>query len=109
MERNKIVISCFDYSTNFVKPWAEAGYTCYCVDLQHEGGGSIQGNIIRVGADVREWLPPRMEPIAFAAFFPPCTDLAVSGASHFKRKGLGRLADAIDLFHHSVKLAEWFE
>ena len=33
-----IVISCFDKSTVMVKPWAEAGYTCYCVDIQHPPG-----------------------------------------------------------------------
>lgn len=34
----KIVISCFDKSTNMVKPWAEASYLCYCVDIQHQPG-----------------------------------------------------------------------
>lgn len=101
-----IVISCFDNSTNMAKPWAEAGYKCYCVDFQHPPGETIDGNIIRVGADMLDWLPPR-EPIAFAAFFPPCTDVAVSGARWFKDKGIGALWRALRLFDVSVKLAEW--
>ena len=101
-----IVISCFDLSTNMVQPWSEAGFVCYCVDLQHPKGETRTGNIIRVGADMRDWLPPR-QPIAFAAFFPPCTDVAVSGARWFKDKGLGSLIDSLELFDVSVKLAEW--
>ena len=101
-----IVISCFDKSTNIVKPWAYAGYLCYCVDIQHPKGQSRDGNIITVGADMLQWLPPR-EPIAAAFFFPPCTDVAVSGARWFKDKGIGSLIQALRLFEVSVKLAEW--
>jgi hypothetical protein len=101
-----IVISCFDKSTNMVKPWASAGYKCYCVDIQHPAGETVDGNIIRVGADMLEWMPPR-KPIAFAAFFPPCTDVAVSGARWFKDKGIGALWRALRLFDVAVKLAEW--
>jgi hypothetical protein len=101
-----IVISCFDESTVMVQPWAEAGYDCYCVDLLHEPGAMRDGNITRVGADVADWLPPRGD-IAFAAFFPPCTDVAVSGARWFKDKGLGRLVAALRLFDVSARLAEW--
>jgi len=102
----KIVISCFDFSGVFVKPWADAGYDCYCVDLQHEG--KTCGNVKYIGADVLEWLPPRGE-IAFAAFFPPCTDVAVSGARWFKDKGIGAVINALKLFERSVLLAEWTE
>lgn len=101
-----IVISCFDKSTNMVKPWADSGYKCYCVDIQHPKGQSRDGNIIKVGADMLQWLPPR-EPIAAAFFFPPCTDVAVSGARWFKDKGIGSLIQALRLFEISVKIAEW--
>ncbi|MFR0873726.1 MAG: hypothetical protein ACLSHC_03075 [Bilophila wadsworthia] len=86
-DKEKTVISCFDLTGNMVRPWAEAGYLCYCVDIQHPQGETRQGNIIRVGADMRDWLPP-FRPITFAAFFPPCTDVAVSGARWFRDKGL---------------------
>lgn len=55
---DNIVISCFDLTGNMVMPWAEAGYPCYCVDIQHPAGENRDGNIIRVGADMRDWLPP---------------------------------------------------
>lgn len=102
----KTIISCFDKSLVFVQPWAAHGYLCYCVDIQHPKGETKDGNIIKVGADVLDWLPPRKN-IVFAAFFPPCTDVAVSGARWFKDKGIGALINALKLFEVSIKLAEW--
>jgi len=106
MDKNMIVISCFDLTGNMVKPWADAGFTCYCVDLQHPKGKTRQGNVIFVGANMLEWLPP-YGPVAFAAFFPPCTDVAVSGARWFRDKGLAALYRSIRLFYASIRVAEW--
>lgn len=102
--RNPVMVSCFDHSTVMAKPWAEAGYTCFCVDTQHARGETVDGNIIRVGADMLDWLPPGG--VSFAAFFPPCTDVAVSGARWFRDKGLGALIRALSIFKRSVDLAE---
>jgi hypothetical protein len=74
----------------------------------HKPGESRSGNIIKVGANVLDWLPPRGD-IAAAFFFPPCTDVAVSGARWFKDKGIGALKRAVELFEWSVKIAEWCE
>ena len=101
-----IVLSLFDLTTTLVQPWAEAGHLCYCVDLQHPPGETRTGNIIRVGTDVREWLPP-YAPVAFAAFCPPCTDTAISGRAHFRRKGLPAVIRALQLFDWSARLAAW--
>jgi hypothetical protein len=100
-----IMISVFDKSCVMAEPWAEAGYTCYCVDLQHPAGETRTGNIIRVGANALDWIPPAGE-VSFAAFFPPCTDVAVSGARWFRDKGLGALIRSLELFKRSVDLAE---
>ena len=80
------VLSLFDYTTETVKPWAEAGYICYCVDIQHPAGETRDGNIIRVGADIYTYEPPTDVEIVIVFGFPPCTDLAVSGAKHFANK-----------------------
>lgn len=101
-----VVISCFDYTGNTVRPWASNGYDCICVDIQHAPSGRREGNILYIGADMREWLPPNVH-IIFAAFFPPCTHVAVSGARWFQDKGLGGLIEAIQLFYAAVRLAEW--
>jgi hypothetical protein len=104
--RKRIVISLFDHTTNMVVPWANAGFLCYCVDLRHPPGEQREGNIIRVGADVREWLPP-FAVVAAVFAFPPCTDVAVSGARWFQDKGIGSLIDALQLFEAAVRIAEW--
>lgn len=106
MAERGIVISLFDLTGHMVEPWAEAGYTCYCVDLQHPPGETRDGNIIRVGADIREWLPPFTR-VAILFAFPPCTHVAASGARWFKDKGLGHLIEALECFDASVRLAEW--
>lgn len=101
-----IVLSLCDRTGVMVQPWLDAGFECWCVDLQHEPGVHRDGNIVRVGGDVHRWLPPRDEyRIAFA--FPPCTDLAVSGARWFKDKGLGGLGAAIDLVERCRDILEW--
>lgn len=92
-ELGKIIISCFDLSCTLLKPWADAGYECHAVDFQHSEKRSTCGNITKWGMDVHEWetiffkeYEDRMSSIVFASFFPPCTDLAVSGARWFQQK-----------------------
>jgi hypothetical protein len=97
------IISCFDHTTNMAKPWADAGYIAYCIDIQHPPGETREGNIIKVGADIMTWTPP--DGVVFAAFFPPCTDVSVSGARWFQDKGLGKLIGALTLFKRAVDLA----
>ena len=97
MVAKPVILSCFDYSTEAVKPWAEAGFTCICVDKQHPPGITRRGKIVLVGADMRTWKPPKGLEIGFASFFPPCTDDAVSGSSHFRDKGLGALIRSLQL------------
>lgn len=99
------MLSCFDESCVMAEPWAEAGVLCYCVDLVHKSGLNRQGNIIRVGADMLDFIPPQQRWL-FAMFFPPCTDVAVSGARWFRDKGLGRLIRSLTLFKRSVDIAE---
>lgn len=102
----KIVVSLFDHTGNMVAPWSEAGFLCYCVDMKHPAGENRVGNIIRVGADIREWLPP-YSAVKMLFAFPPCTHVAVSGARWFRDKGLGALIEAFQLFEAAVRLAEW--
>jgi hypothetical protein len=106
MKPQGYVISMADYTGNMVAPWVEAGYECWIVDLQHEPGVNRDGLLVRVGIDVLDWLPP-MLPWSACFAFPPCTDLAVSGARWFQGKGLKRLAKAIEVFGRCVEICEW--
>ena len=102
----RIVLSLFDYSGVMVEPWLEAGYECWIVDIRHPAGEHRDGRLVRVGADLRAWLPPRRE-YAAAFAFTPCTDVANSGNRHKQGKGLDALHDAIGLFAASVRVLEW--
>jgi hypothetical protein len=94
-----IVISLYDFTGEALKPWAEAGYSCYAYDIQHpdneprgvtyEGGGCIT----YLHADLHDHNTLNAihtafadKPVVFGMAFPVCTDMAVSGAAHFKRK-----------------------
>ena len=98
----KRVLSLCDLTGNMVKPWADAGYECWIVDIQHPTGiteDPLNPNIKRVGCSVEEchkFLPP-FDSFDMAFAFPPCTDLAVSGARWWKKKGPKALADALAL------------
>jgi hypothetical protein len=98
------VLSLCDRTGNMVKPWADAGFECICVDLQHQGERR-EGNVWFVGADVCRYLPPRDLRIVFA--FPPCTHLAVSGARWFQSKGIGSLANAFEVLDRCRAICEW--
>ncbi len=101
-----VVLSLCDHSGNMVRPWAEAGYECWCVDIQHESGYYRKGNIVQVGADVLRWTLPMPKKYAAVFAFPPCTHLAVSGARWWKGKGLRLLAEAIDLVGRCAEICE---
>lgn len=113
-----IVISCFDLTCALLKPWARAGYECHAVDMQHPAKKSVEGNITKWGVDVHEWekifmekYRDRLSYIMFAAFFPPCTDLAVSGARWFMSKeqdSPGTRQRAMDLVYWSDRMGRQF-
>jgi hypothetical protein len=102
------VISLCDRTGNMVKPWADAGYECWCVDIQH----SIRklrrdGNINFVWGDIRTFRRPTDKPIAFVVIQTPCTDVAGSGARDFATKGGHRLRDALEMFEAGRQIGEW--
>lgn len=100
------VLSLCDYSCVMVNPWLKAGYSCICVDIKHDRKEVVHGNLTKVHADIRYWLPPVLEyAIVFA--FPPCTNLAVSGRAHFKNKGLRGLLDGLELVERCRAICEW--
>ena len=84
------VISLCDFTGNFVKPWVDEGFDAILVDPQH-GESRTEGAVTKLAQTVDEalpWLVPLIVTgeIAFVAAFPPCTDMAVSGARWFESK-----------------------
>ena len=103
------VVSLFDYSGVMLRPWADDGYTCWAVDMEHPIQSVEQDGINLIRHDLTvPWLPPfSNSDIEFVAAFPPCDHLAVSGARWFKGKGLRALARSVELFATAAEFCEW--
>jgi len=108
MRNKNHIVSLYDYTGVAMEPWARAGYDCFCYDIQHDadswniesfaGGGTISRiklDLQRTEKDANgfEYYPFIFELLKRHAYnthmvlaFPVCTDLAVSGAAHFKSK-----------------------
>jgi hypothetical protein len=104
-----MVLSLYDLSGSMVRPWAEAGFECFIVDIQHPKGCTKHPDIPcvwRWGVDVMAWLPPKVD-YRMVFSFSPCDDSAVSGARWFQEKGLYRLGDSIRLFARGIDIGRW--
>jgi hypothetical protein len=99
-----IVLSLCDRTGVMVQPWLAAGHECWIVDVQHQLGYRRDGNLVRVGRDVREWQADIQPSIVFA--FPPCTNLSVSGARWFADKGLEALHESLGLVVACKRICE---
>ena len=117
--KRKNVISLFDYTGEAGRPWARNGYTVYCLDSQHgqierreefDGGGALVFHHadLSTGLAMHSAWIELMKPV-FMFAFPPCTDLASSGARHFKskaEKNPAYQAEAMALVLNAYKLCE---
>lgn len=117
-----IVISLYDFTGEAVKPWAEAGYECFCFDIQHE---DTQIDIFESGGLIHYRHADLHSPATFDAMidefgnngplvvfgmaFPVCTDMAVSGAAHFKRKAERDPEFQTKAVNYAVWCADFFE
>lgn len=99
----EVVISLFDHTGNMVRPWAESGYECWCVDLQNDSART-EKNIRYIRSDIMLWSIPAETKAIIMFAFPPCTDLAVSGARWWRGKGLSALSKAIGLVGRAAEL-----
>ena len=88
-------------------PWSRAGFKCCAVDTQNknERVGRIEFKSTNV-FDLPEDFCSGAK-LVFA--FPPCTDLAISGAQWFKSKGPRALGRALALVHRCWNLASLAE
>lgn len=109
-----VVVSLCDLTGIMVQPGAEAGFECWCVDIQHSirKARTVQhgrGSITFAWGDVRTWCPPASirGRICFISAFPPCTHVSVSGARDFLTKGTGLLKDSLELFSACEHAARW--
>jgi hypothetical protein len=100
------VISLCDRTGQMVQPWLKAGYNALTVDLQpeinpHPNREHFIADVTSIDDDL---FRTRGIKIIFA--FPPCTNLAVSGARWFRDKGLDGLIDGLRVVSACKKICE---
>lgn len=92
------------------QPWADAGYTVYCVDIAHQPRKErVVGRVHYVYGDCRTWVPPEhvRGRIAFYAAEPPCTHVTVADARDFRIKGTALLRDSLEMFSACYSQGCW--
>lgn len=100
-----VVLSLCDRTGNMVQPWLDAGYQAVTVDLQESATAHPARH--HFVADVTRWrYPLRFGQPAIVFAFPPCTDLAVSGARWFRGKGMGALIKALTIVDACREICE---
>ena len=111
----KTVLSLFDHGGIMVKPWVDAGYQAWIVDIQHTGALDdalvSKYPVVRIGIDLslRQYGLidlARIGKFDFIAAFPPCDHTAVSGARWFKGKGLRALEQSVSMFATAAEICE---
>lgn len=93
------ILSLFDYTGNWSRPWKENGYEVIQVDLQ-------------LGMNILDWnytqIPKNQVYGILAAC--PCTDFALSGARHFKRKDQdGSTEKSKQLVYKTLEIIDYFK
>lgn len=107
--RDKIVLSLFDLTGSWSRPWEEAGYQVYRFDIQAD---AKMGDVNNFSVDFfNDWFGSFDGQDVYAILAAcPCTDFAVSGAKHFAKKDLdGRTAASIRLIEQTKSVIEYFK
>lgn len=89
MTNNKWIVCLCDLTGHFAEPWTHFGYKVLLVDPQHTDFGD--GPVIKFPGTVLEAAPfiswlIQGQKVAFVVGWPPCTDVAVSGARWWDEK-----------------------
>ncbi len=106
---DKVVLSFFDYTGSWSKPWEEAGYQVWRFDIQTD---PEVGDINNFSTDFfNDWFGGFDGNDVYAILAAcPCTDFASSGARHFAAKDAdGRTIKSIRLVRKSLAAIEYFK
>jgi len=92
----KIILSLFDYTGNWCKPYRDNGYEVIQVDIKH-------------GIDILTWDYKNIESVYGILAAVPCTDYSVSGARWFKDKDQdGRTEQSNKLTQKTIEIINYF-
>ena len=105
----KVVLSLFDLSGEWAKPWREAGYDVYTFDIQDD---NYLGDVNNFGIEFFSQIHNMFEGNDIHAILAacPCTDFASSGARHFATKDAdGRTIASVELVQSTLATIEYFK
>lgn len=93
----KTILSLFDYTGNWSRPYRENGYNVIQIDLQ-------------LGQDILTWDYTKIENVYSILAAVPCTDFALSGARHFARKDQdGSTEKSKQLVYKTLEIIDYFK
>lgn len=99
---DKTILSLFDFTGEWSKPWREAGYNVIQMDIQN--GHDVHDFSVEYFNE--NWDFSDVYGILAAC---PCTDFASSGARHFAAKDVdGRTEASKELVHQTLRTIEYF-
>lgn len=114
----KFVLSLCDNSGIFVEPWVKNGYRALLVDILYPKGVTYEDRITKFGCDLSDSksisdIIDLLDgyKVVFVSSFPPCTDLAISGAKWFedkRSKNPDFQEEAMHLVYNCRDIAEHF-
>jgi hypothetical protein len=102
---SKTILSLFDYTGEWARPWAEAGYTVVPFDIQHDENEDVMKFSV-------EYFTENMDITEVYGIIAacPCTDFASSGARHFAAKDAdGRTEASKELVFQTLRTIEYFK
>lgn len=98
-EKRKVILSLFDLSGNWSRPYAEKGYEVIQLDIQK-------------GFDLFDWNYKVLPRDYFTGILiaQPCTDFALSGAAWFAEKDCdGRTYESMSLVYRALSIVQYFK
>lgn len=100
--QTKTVLSLFDYSGSWSRPYREAGHNVIQIDIK------LGIDIMSINADwMYENIFAQFETVDGILAAPPCTDFAVSGAQYWGEKDAdGRTAKSIELVYQTIRIID---
>lgn len=105
----KNLLSIFDFSGEWAKPWVQYGYHIYTHDIKVPSAEYLFPERIHIQGDILEWVPPEDMEFDVVLAAVPCTDLALSGARWFKRKdSSGATERSLALVHKTLSILNYY-
>ncbi len=108
------VIFLCDLSGQAAEPWAEAGYDCYCVDIEHsirrDRVGPSTAPAVSISSGAMSGLGTRQKgvrPVFGVAMTPSHPRCRGSGARDFQKKGGYFLRDSLEYYEGARHGFEW--